>query len=133
VNVFIELNINTAYMPKQYEVFPAGRICYSKTAHPFWNFGNLWKVCSRDGPFQLHRRSFFLSDSFSNMDKRTKELFEWAATNSQTRSTETDPPVAPSTKLDPAIIDSILGPDDSQLMLESMQAIKDTSLDLDDR
>jgi hypothetical protein len=67
------------------------------------------------------------------MDKRTKELFEWAATNSQARSTETDPPVAPSTRLDPAIINSILGPDDSQLMLESMQAIKDTSLDLDDR
>jgi hypothetical protein len=82
----------------------------------------------------FHCRSFFVVHQLLlTMDKRTKALFEWAASNSQTGSTGVDPPVAPSTKLDSSIIDSILGPDDSQLMLESMQAIKDTSLDLDDR
>jgi hypothetical protein len=62
------------------------------------------------------------------MDKRTKQLFEWAASNSSV-----DEPVQPSRKLDPSIIESILGPDDATLMVESMKAIKDLSLSLDDR
>lgn len=64
------------------------------------------------------------------MDKRAKDLLKWAAEHS---SPSTDAPTAPSSKLDPSIIDAILGPDDSTLMVESMKAIKDTSLDLDDR
>jgi hypothetical protein len=63
-----------------------------------------------------------------DMDKRTKQLFEWAASNSTP-----DTPVTPSKTLDPSIIDSILGPDDATLMLESMKAIKDTSLSLSNR
>jgi hypothetical protein len=72
--------------------------------------------------------SHLLPNAPATMDKRTKALFEWAASNSSTAE-----PVKPSSKLDPAIIDSILGPDDSQLMLESMHSIRDTSLPLDDR
>jgi Nucleotide exchange factor Fes1 len=64
------------------------------------------------------------------MDKRTKQLFEWAASNS---STSTDPPTVPSSKLDPSIIDAILGPNDATLMVDSMKAINDDSLSLDDR
>jgi hypothetical protein len=64
------------------------------------------------------------------MDKRTNKLFEWAITNTSPSTDEKQPP---STRLDPNIINAILGPDDSQLMLESMTAIKDTSLPLDDR
>ena len=64
------------------------------------------------------------------MDKRTKQLFDWAASNA-TPANET--PTAPSSKLDSSIIDAILGPDDATLMLDSMTAIKNTSLPLDDR
>lgn len=64
------------------------------------------------------------------MDNRTKKLFEWAASNT---SPSTDPPVAPSSTLDPAIIDAILGPDDATLMIDSMKAIHDTTLSLDER
>jgi len=66
------------------------------------------------------------------MDKRTKQLFDWAASNA-TPSNVTQPPTAPSRKLDPSIIDTILGPDDATLMVDSMKAIKDTSLPLDER
>lgn len=66
------------------------------------------------------------------MDKRTKQLFDWAASNA-TPSNVTQPPTAPSSKLDPSIIDAILGPDDATLMVDSMKAIKDTSLPLDER
>lgn len=64
------------------------------------------------------------------MDKRTKKLFEWAASNAEPG---TEKPTTQSSKLDPGIINAILGPDDSQLMIESMKAIKDSSLSLDDR
>ena len=67
------------------------------------------------------------------MDKRTKQLFEWAALNSSTTTTSTDAPTAPSSTLDSSIINAILGPDDATLMIDSMRAIKDTTLSLDDR
>jgi hsp70-interacting protein len=69
------------------------------------------------------------------MDKRAKELLNWATSQSAAtpQSSQTDPPVRPSKTLDPSIIDAILGPDDSTLMVDSMRAITDTSLDLDDR
>jgi len=69
------------------------------------------------------------------MDKRAKELLTWATSQSSSTDTDAgvDPPVAPSRKLDPAIIDAILGPDDATLMVESMKAVMDTSLSLDDR
>jgi hypothetical protein len=66
------------------------------------------------------------------MDKRTKALFEWAASHSSA-STEPDAPTKPSSTLDPSMIDAILGPDDATLMLDSMRAIKDVHLSLDDR
>lgn len=66
------------------------------------------------------------------MDKRTKALFEWAASKSSV-STEADAPTVPSTTLDPSVIDAILGPDDATLMVDSMKAIKDVHLQLDDR
>jgi len=65
------------------------------------------------------------------MDKRSKELLNWAVQNSES-SQEASKPVTTS-RLDPGVIDAILGPDDSTLMVESMKAIKDTSLSLDDR
>jgi len=68
------------------------------------------------------------------MDKRTKQLFDWAASNATpSNATSADAPTVPSTTLDPSIIDAILGPDDATLMLDSMTAIKDTSLPLEDR
>jgi hsp70-interacting protein len=69
------------------------------------------------------------------MDKRTKQLFDWAASNAtpSTATPSTDAPAIPSSKLDSSMIDAILGPDDASLMLDSMTAVKDTSLPLDDR
>jgi len=88
--------------------------------------GRRWKFYSK---FLLHRRSFS-----SIMDKRTKELFEWAASNSTASTTaQTEAPRVPSTTLNPSIIDAILGPDDATLMIDSMKAIKDVSLPVDDR
>jgi hypothetical protein len=63
------------------------------------------------------------------MDKRTKQLFEWAAVNSETGQT----PESSASNIDPGVINAILGPDDSQLMVESMAAIKNSSLSLEDR
>jgi hsp70-interacting protein len=67
-----------------------------------------------------------------NMDKRSKALFEWSIANATASEDTSITPKASST-LDPKIIDAILGPDDAALMRESMVAIKDTSLSLDDR
>jgi hypothetical protein len=66
------------------------------------------------------------------MDKRSKALFEWSIANA-TASEDTTATQVSSSTLDPGVIDAILGPDDATLMRESMAAIKDTSLSLDDR
>ena len=66
------------------------------------------------------------------MDKRSKALFEWSIANA-TASEDTTTQQTPSSTLDPKIIDAILGPDDAALMQDSMAAIKDASLSLDDR
>lgn len=63
------------------------------------------------------------------MDKRTKELFNWATANVSESTELKQTPL----KLDTGVLDAVLGPDDSQLMLESMHAIQDTSLTLDER
>jgi len=83
-------------------------------------------------PIILERPHHEAINFLNSMDKRTKQLFEWAASNAQSTET-TDPPAQPSSKLDPGIINAILGPDDSQLMIEAMQAIKNPSLPLEDR
>jgi hsp70-interacting protein len=88
----------------------------------------------------FQRRSFNTSTASArlsllhhdNMDARSKALFEWSIANTTSSEDTTTTPKASST-LDPKIIDAILGPDDAALMQESMVAIKDTSLSLDDR
>jgi len=65
------------------------------------------------------------------MDKRSKELLNWAVSNSEPSEEVQKSPA--TSRLDPGIIDAILGPDDATLMVESMKAIKDASLSLDDR
>jgi hsp70-interacting protein len=78
------------------------------------------------GPYLLH---FSIT---TKMDKRSKALFEWSIANAQAPEDTTKAP-KPSSTLNPKIIDAILGPDDAALMQESMVAIKDTSLSLNDR
>ena len=64
------------------------------------------------------------------MDRRTKQLFEWAAANAEPAPLD---PAAQSKRLDPSMLESILGPNDSTLMLAAMNAIQNPTLPLDDR
>lgn len=68
----------------------------------------------------------------ATMDKRSKALFEWSINNA-TASQDATKTRVPSSTVDPGVIDAILGPDDATLMRESMVAITDPSLPLDDR
>ena len=77
--------------------------------------------------FALHRRSFL--STWTNEQKHSLNGQPQTPQPQQRR----DAPIVPSRTLDPSIINAILGPDDATLMLDSMKAIRDVHLPLDDR